>query len=72
MTKSVLTLRILFVLLLVLAGSAAASEQDEALETGSKCKFSDGVGIIAAGENPQITFQQYAALCAPILWFSPD
>ena len=72
MSKSVLRLSVLFVLLFVLAGSTAASEPEEALETGQKCKFEDGVGIIAAGDNPKITFQQYAALCAPILWFSPD
>jgi len=80
MSKIVLTLGFVIVLLLAMAGPAAAAEPapeptaepSEEPDEGSVCKLKDAIGVIAAGENPQITFQQYATLCAPILWFSPD
>jgi hypothetical protein len=48
--------------------TSPAGENDE----GAACKIKDAVGVIAAGENPQLTFRDYAGLCAPILWLSPD
>jgi len=61
---------------LLLAGltslAAAALAADEIPADNGSCQLKDAPGIIAAGENPQITFLQYAGLCAPILWLSPD
>jgi hypothetical protein len=36
------------------------------------CGFDNAYGVIATGENSDLTFFEYAALCAPILWLSPD
>ncbi len=72
MPKNVLTLTFLMVLMVALACPAIAEDPSEEPAEGAVCKLKDAIGTIAAGENPKITFQQYAALCAPILWFSPD
>ncbi len=36
------------------------------------CDYSEVPGIIWAGNDPIMTFEELAAYCAPILWFSPD
>ncbi len=36
------------------------------------CDFSEVPGVIWVGNDPIMTFQELAAFCGPILWFSPD
>ncbi|MEN8008005.1 MAG: hypothetical protein ABFS42_13380 [Candidatus Krumholzibacteriota bacterium] len=72
MSQKISVLVILMVLLTALAGPAFAAEPTEESPGEPVCRLKDAVGVIAAGEDPKITFKQYAALCAPILWLSPD
>jgi len=63
------------VALLVLAPSRSAWSLDpEPDETAGPpaCLIENAPGIIAAGTRTQLTFRDYANLCAPVLWFSPD
>jgi hypothetical protein len=36
------------------------------------CDFSEVPGVIWSGKNPRMRFDELAAYCAPILWYSPD
>ena len=72
MVKSSISLALGLLLLFALTGPLSAAETTETPDSGSACKFDNAYGIIAAGANTQLTFQQYANLCAPILWLSPD
>jgi len=36
------------------------------------CEYEEVPGVIWVGNDPVMTFQELAAYCAPILWFSPD
>ncbi len=60
------------VTLFFLAGAAGAAEPTENPDEGGACLIAGAHGIIAAGENSIVSFKDYATLCAPILWFSPD
>ena len=68
MFKNAIKLGLGFFLLLNLTGLAIAENADE----GKACELDEAHGIIATGENTKLTFKQYANLCAPVLWLSPD
>ena len=65
MVKSSISLALGLLLLFALTGPLSAAETTETPDSGSACKFDNAYGIIAAGANTQLTFQQYANLCAP-------
>ena len=72
MVKSSITLALGLLFLFSLTGPLSADEITETNNSGSSCEFDDAHGIIAVGENTRITFKQYASVCAPVLWLSPD
>jgi len=72
MSKNTLKLGMGIMLILALAGQAMAAESPEISNEGSACELEGLHGIIATGDDPMLTFEQYATLCAPILWLSPD
>lgn len=65
---------VLTVLMLTLTAGAPALADlvTQESEEGPGCQLENAYGIIAAGERTKLTFKEYAGLCAPILWFSPD
>jgi len=67
---------LLLILTLATSATVLGEENDNLdIEEGSEiqgCLIENAVGVIAAGNNPKITFQGYANICAPVLWLSPD
>ena len=63
-------LLILTIIPLHLFGQSLRSRIDE-LNKLPCCDFSEVAGVVWAGNDPILTFQELAAYCAPILWFSP-
>lgn len=76
MFNNVIKPGLLVLIIALLASTAMATdpkdELDEPTVVGGACRLTDAVGLIATGENPMLTFIQYANICAPILWMSPD
>jgi hypothetical protein len=60
------------ILALMAGGVYPAFAFEEKPESGETCRIENAIGVVIQGENPQVTFHDFAALCAPILWFSPD
>jgi hypothetical protein len=63
---------LLAVAVLIPMAAVAAEADDEAGIEPPGCAIESAHGVIAAGTRTQISFQGYANLCAPVLWFSPD
>jgi len=53
------------------SGQSLRSRIDE-LDKLPCCDFTEVPGVVWVGNDPVLTFQELAAYCAPILWFSPD
>ncbi len=63
---------VLITVLLLAAAPAVSSVPADDAPAADACKIKDRVGIVAQGTNPMVTFRDFANLCAPVLWFSPD
>ena len=57
-----------FALTAMMMNPAVAEDAPE----GEACKIEGSVGIVAQGTDPMVTFRDFANMCAPVLWFSPD
>jgi hypothetical protein len=54
------------------AGWAQVTQAQQKLLEKERTSLEDIEGFVWAGEDPMMTIEKMAALCAPILWFSPD
>jgi hypothetical protein len=73
--RSAAVILFVFALNTLLATESYAQELKKAKEELDKLpcdKTSQAQGFVWAGKDPRMTFQELAAYCAPIIWFSPD
>jgi hypothetical protein len=72
MSKIAAPIIILILSITAMAHAVLAAAPSEIPNEDTSCKLEDAHGVIAAGERTKLTFKDYANLCAPVLWLSPD
>jgi hypothetical protein len=66
------SLVLVFIGVALLLGGSSALAQIEVYRDVPCCNLDESSGVVWVGNDPEMTLEELASFCGPILWFSPD